>query len=606
MNQIKRLFTTEIFLLKLAFQADRIAAGVYIFLTCVEQAVPLLSVWLWKLIFDGFLTVYNTNSASYIALWLYLGIYLILQLLESGINNINDILSCKIRNKATHLMDISVMKKSAEVDVGFFDNPANQDSLTAARESGIYISDSTTAVIWYALQFITMIAAVFMFLINNWIVGVVFIATYIPGVILSFNQKKKLGLYAFEKIPYEREKNYYKFILTGEYYAKELRIYNLAAHFKKKYNELWNRLRREREKLFKRGSVITLISTLLTSAGLVFLVVYSVHSVIIGTMTVGTLVMFISLSEEAGNSIVTGLDGISYLSEIVNPRVEKFREFQKYENTVRPGDKNTVRKSPSIEFKNVYFKYPGNEQYTIKNLSFKIDSGRKIALIGINGAGKTTIIKLLLRFYEPERGQILVDGEDIKNYSPETLNSIFAVCFQTVSKYSLTLGENLALSDIARADDREAVMAAARAAGADKIIEELANGLDTDLTRNFNDEGAELSGGQWQKVALTRTFFRDSGVVILDEPSAALDPEAEDHIFSSFKKLCQDRSGILISHRLSSVMLVDEIIMVEDGQVIENGTHDELIKKNGRYAELYRMQAEKYTGGVKNENNGEC
>ena len=291
------------------------------------------------------------------------------------------------------------------------------------------------------------------------------------------------------------------------------------------------------------------------------------------------------------------LEGISFISETVSPRVERYKEFLEYKNTIKYNRKNTIRRCPTIEFKNVYFKYPGNDHYTISDLSFKIESGKKIALIGINGAGKTTIIKLLLRFYELDRGQILIDGEDIHNYSLEALNSIFGVCFQNVSKYSLTLRENLALSNITRIDDQEALLLAAEAAGADKIIETLPYGLDTDMTRNFNNEGAELSGGQWQKVALTRTFFRDSGVVILDEPSAALDPVAEDHIFSSFKNLCKDRSGILISHRLSSVMLVDEIILLENGTVIEKGTHHGLINKNGRYADLYRMQSEKYVGG---------
>lgn len=256
---------------------------------------------------------------------------------------------------------------------------------------------------------------------------------------------------------------------------------------------------------------------------------------------------------------------------------------------------------PEIEFRNVYFKYPGNDEYTLNDLSFKIGSGKKIALIGVNGAGKTTVIKLLLRFYEPESGEILLDKKNIRSYPLGEVHKLFGVCFQDINRYSLTLRENIAISDIDRKDDIGSVKAAAMASGADKIIDELNEGLETDMTRQFNDKGAELSGGQWQKVALARAFFRQSQFIILDEPSSALDPEAEDYIFSSFKQLCQDKGGILVSHRLSSIMMVDEIVLLDNGVAIESGTHEELMSQNGKYAEMYRIQAEKYKGNYSNE-----
>ena len=397
-------------------------------------------------------------------------------------------------------------------------------------------------------------------------------------------------------IPETRKKNYYKSLLTDRYAAKDLRLYNLADHFKKKYQELWNKIRNERAKLFVQGAIASFLASLLTYGGVVVIILLSVHSVLIGGMAIGTLALYISLAQTSGENFGTIIDDLACQIEIDVPHVIQYMNFLKYENKIKDNGKTTVPRYPEIEFRNVCFKYPGNEEYTLKGLSFKIVRGKKIALVGANGAGKTTIIKLLLRFYEPESGEILLDGKNIRDYSLCEVHKMFGVCFQDINHYSQTLRENIAISDIDRKNDTDAVKAAAVASGADKIIEGLENGLETDMTRQFNDKGAELSGGQWQKVALARAFFRNSRFVILDEPSSALDPEAEDYIFSSFMRLCRDNGGILVSHRLSSIIMVDEIILFDRGTVLESGTHTELMKKNGKYAEIYRMQAEKYKG----------
>ena len=327
----------------------------------------------------------------------------------------------------------------------------------------------------------------------------------------------------------------------------------------------------------------------------------TVRSVLLGTMAIGTLTMYIGLAETTGGNFTTIIDDLACQIEIDVPHVIQYMDFLKYENKIQNNGMEKVPLYPDIEFRHVYFKYPGNEEYTINNLNFTIKSGEKIALIGVNGSGKTTIIKLLLRFYEPQSGEILLGGKNISCYPIEQLHAIFGVYFQDVNHYSLTLRENIAISDICQKDDDQAIYSAAKVSGADKIIETLERGLDSDMTRRFNDKGAELSGGQWQKIALARAFFRDSQFLILDEPSSALDPEAEDYIFSSFNRLCNDKGGILVSHRLSSIMMVDEIVFLDGGTVIESGTHSELMKQNGKYAEMYRMQAKKYARGIGNE-----
>lgn len=287
--------------------------------------------------------------------------------------------------------------------------------------------------------------------------------------------------------------------------------------------------------------------------------------------------------------------------EINVPRIINYISFQKYENIIKNDGTQSIPDRPDIEFRNVSFKYPGNETYTIKNLSFKICGGKKIALIGVNGAGKTTVVKLLLRFYEPESGNIIIGGKDICEYSFEELYHMFGICFQDVQRYSLSLRENIAISDISRLSNDFDIISAASASGADTIYNMLSERLDSQMTRRFDNNGAELSGGQWQKIALARAFFRNAQFIVLDEPSSALDPEAEDYVFSSFGRLCKDKGGILISHRLSSIMMVDEILLLDGGVLIESGTHDELMQKNGKYAEMYKLQAQKYTGGIIDE-----
>lgn len=597
---IKNTLKTEWFLVKLMFKTDPFRGIIYWLLVGARHAVPLIGVWLWKLILDELTVIYQTKTASY-SVWLLLIIYLLLQVCLSILVQVNSVIYQKIKRKASYEMDMAIMQKMAQIDTAFFDDPSNSDALNAAQTSENYITGNMPWAVDTIIKVITFISGLAMFLSYDWLVGIIFMATYIPGAIVSYKHKRKVDEWSISNIPETRKKDYYKSLLTRSYAAKDLRLYNLADHFKKKYNELWSKIRNERSKLFVRGSVASFMASLLTYSGIVVIIVLSVRSLLLGGMAIGTFALYIGLAQTSGESFSSIIDALACQIEIDVPRVIQYINFLNYENTIKDEGTNPVPQYPEIEFRNIYFKYPGNDEYTLNNLSFKIESGKKIALIGVNGAGKTTVIKLLLRFYEPESGEILLDKKNIRSYPLGGVHKLFGVCFQDINRYSLTLRENIAISDIDRKDDIGSVKAAAMASGADKIIDELNEGLETDMTRQFNDKGAELSGGQWQKVALARAFFRQSQFIILDEPSSALDPEAEDYIFSSFKQLCQDKGGILVSHRLSSIMMVDEIVLLDNGVAIESGTHEELMSQNGKYAEMYRIQAEKYKGNYSNE-----
>lgn len=597
---IKQIWQTEWFLVKLMFETDTKRGIVYWLIVGTNYSITLISVWLWKLILDELIVIYQTKTSDG-SVWIYLGIYLSLQVLSSILSRIKSVLYEKIIRKSTCLLDKAIMEKMSKIDTEFFDDPKNHDSLNAAQTSESYIVENIPWAVDTIMRIITFIAGLIMFLSYDLIVGVIYIATYIPGAIVSYRHELKVDQWSIYNIPQTREKNYYKGLLTGSCVAKDLRLYNLTNHFKSKYNELWNKIRAERKKLFVKGAFRAFLASLLTYSGIVVIIILSVRSVMLGTMAIGTFALYVGLAQSSGENFGNLVEGLACQIEIDVPHVIQYMKFLQYENVIKDNGTKKISSCPEIEFRIVYFKYPGNEEYTLNNLNFRIKSGKKIALIGVNGAGKTTIIKLLFRFYKPESGQILINDNDICEYSLEELHRIFGVCFQGINQYSLTLKENIAISDIERVNDQNAVHDSAVASGADKIAESLSDSYETDMTRQFNDKGAELSGGQWQKVALSRAFFRKSEIIILDEPSSALDPEAEDYIFSSFKRSCQNKGGILISHRLSSIMMVDEIVLIDKGCVIENGSHEDLIKKNGKYAELYRMQAEKYVGGGDHE-----
>lgn len=546
-----------------------------------------------KYLIDEFVAIYSNNKITttvFILICALLGGKVFVNFLSA----ISEIIEEYVHNKATLYLDKKVMLRVADLDAAYFDDPENQDTVRVANESKRIVSESIGWSVSMVTSVVGFAATASVFLALNPVLGILFLFTYIPGALIENKNKKEMRSFSINNVPENRKKDYYRSLLTSAKTAKDVRLYNLTEYFKDKYNSLWISIREKRYKVFKKGAVRSFAASLLTTVGTIVIVIYCVYSVLNEAMTLGEMSLYISLSLSAGASFSLMLNQIIGHLQYCVPEVNRFLEFLQYDNDIEYGNEKDVPERPTIEFKNVSFCYPASDKYVLKNVSFKIEYGDKIALLGINGSGKTTLVKLLLRFYKPESGEILINGVNIWDYSKEAYSKIFGTCFQETNKYVLSLRENIALSRIDEKDDDERIAYAASASGADRIACSLDNLYDTDMTRNFNDNGAELSGGQWQKVAISRAFFSDAPVIILDEPSSALDPEAEDEIFRSFKKLCEDKSGILISHRLSSSILVDKIILLENGKLIESGTHNELVEKNGRYAELYRMQADKY------------
>lgn len=291
-------------------------------------------------------------------------------------------------------------------------------------------------------------------------------------------------------------------------------------------------------------------------------------------------------AQELMDNVNRFLDNNTRLLELqefidLRPEVEK-------NGTLQPSD------NPRIEFCNVSFRYPNAEQYVLRNCSFTIEPHEKIGLIGLNGAGKSTIIKLMFRFYDPEEGSIRLDGVDLKEYDIYAVRKVFGVLFQDYVTYCLPLREIIALSDFDERFNDEKLKRVCDISGASEIIKDWEQGFDSVLGRYYADNGKDMSGGQWQLVGLARAYFKDSEYMILDEPSAALDPISEDRIFEQLYHLSEGKSSVTISHRLSNTTLADKILVIADGHIIEQGSHDELLRQNGQYARLFHLQASKY------------
>ncbi|MBO5006371.1 MAG: ABC transporter ATP-binding protein, partial [Clostridia bacterium] len=373
----------------------------------------------------------------------------------------------------------------------------------------------------------------------------------------------------------------------------EVKLHNTGDYFIAKYKDLWKKLYRINKAEDIKHSVLNTLITIVNVSSEFLVLTMSAFDVFGGIIGIGdlqyNLSMVTRLREQAG--LLTQKIN-HFLND--NAKLLELQEFMDMEPKTEKSGTLKPSNNPKIEFCNVSFRYPNSEEYVLKNCSFAIEPHEKIGLIGLNGAGKSTIIKLMFRFYDPEEGCIKLDGVDIREYDVYAVRKIFGVLFQDYVTYCLPLREIIALSDFGERFNEEKLKKACDISGASDVIKDWEDGFDSVLGRNYADNGKDLSGGQWQLVGLARAYFKDSEYMILDEPSAALDPISEDRIFEKLYRLSEGKSSVTISHRISNTTLADKILVIGDGHIVEQGSHFELLKQNGKYAELFRLQASKY------------
>ncbi len=489
-----------------------------------------------------------------------------------------------------------LLDKASRVDLGHFDNSDWHDRLARAkRDVSWRPGDLTWSVLGLSGNIVTIILMAGLLASLHWLLVVLALATSFLSLIIESRVTSRLYKYYYQETPEERERNYIGELLIQPRTIKEIKAYVLADYLLGRHKNISDHLFKQREKMYQSGVRISMLSGIVTGTTLALAYVFVGLRGIQGTIDPGGVVLVIG----AFSSVAGTLGQISSTFVAVDQHTRflgDYFSFLKIEALLPVPEKPiSIPEGPvdNISFENISFHYPGGHGEAIENLNLNIRRGELIALVGENGAGKSTLVKLLLRFYDVQNGSIKIGGIDVKDMDPETLRSRIGILFQDYATYELSVRENVMMGwPYGEADD-EKVMKALRDSRSEWLVKKMANGLDSKVGRLF-EGGHDLSGGEWQRLALARIMYRNADIWILDEPTSSLDPEAEAAIFAELKENLKGRIGIVISHRFSTVRIADRIAVIDEGNIKELGTHHELLAAGNTYARLFELQASGY------------
>ena len=531
------------------------------------------------------------------------------KILNQVITRLNTAVTRIAGEKVVRHVKLQIMNKAKEIDIASFDLPEFYEKLeNANREAGMRPISVLSSTFDAISKIISLISYVIVLVTapDMWWMAIVMIIISVPTAVISFTYRRKNFLYLRRHSKERRQMNYYSDIMVNKDMVKEIRMFDLGDRFTERFDKVFDGYYDGMRRLIVKESVLQISVTVISSvANLLFfgLIAYQVFT---GRIQIGDY----SLYTGAITSIASTVASLITVSASVYEGtlfVDNLISFMNVTPTIVPATQTPERvahgQPHTIEFINVSFAYPGTDRYVLKNINLTLRPGETAVLVGLNGAGKTTFIKLLTRLYDPTEGKILLDGKDLKEYDVKDLYGMFGIIFQDFGKYAVNVSENIQYGDINEEYDESQIRQAAAHANAEDFISKLPGGYDTPLMRYFEPNGIELSIGQWQKLAIARAFYSKSDILILDEPTASLDPIAEQEIFNQFDELRRDKTTIFVSHRLSSATVATKIIVLEYGELIEEGTHRELMEKQGRYYELFSTQARRY---VENTESGEA
>ncbi len=510
----------------------------------------------------------------------------------------------QLRSLAEHILharynleiNSRIIRKALSLDLSHFENAEYYDKLQNARREADWRALRIVDGGFYLVQnIITLFSyAVILFRFSPWIALILFGATIPSFLAQSYYSQLSFRILSW-RAPEARQLNYLEYVLTDYDSVKEVKLFKLGEPLLARYITLFWKFLREDQGVAQRRSFTSFAWGLLSTGSYYLSYAWIVFQAAARAITLGDMTLYLVVFRQSQHTFEGLFDGIRELYENALFMSNLFSFLALEPQMVQSANPKPVpaKIQQGIQFKNVSFKYPGIDAFALRHINLCIQPSEKLALVGANGAGKTTLIKLLTRLYDPTEGQILLDGVDLREYDLNDLRQRIGVIFQDFVKYHLAARENVGFGQIEALADEPRIIGASERSGAHPVIAALPQGYDTQLGRWFS-KGRELSGGEWQKVALARAFMRDSEVLVLDEPTASLDAENEAAVFARFRELTEGKMAILISHRFSTVRMADRIAVIVDGTIAELGTHDELLALGGTYARLFTLQAESY------------
>jgi ATP-binding cassette subfamily B protein len=600
--------------LHLVWSASPLLTAGLAFFTLLRGITPLITITITRMLLDGVVNaIMRTHSLT--PIWPPVILQLVVSLLDRFCGVCSSSMQQLLQDRAQDYIQLKILQKADELDLSFYENADFYDKMRQASQDAMYKPlNMVVQTFGLGRSVITLISMLILLFHLAWWLAIIALITPIPSFIADSHYSLRSFRMSRFQSPKRRLLQYLVQLMTYDSYNKEIKLFNLGDFFIQRYHSSAEELYAENKNLILRRIGIDYALSMLPIIVNSGIYLYVALQAILSRITLGGLTQYTQAVNQTGSNFQSVLDGISSAYEN-NLFVSTFFEFLTYEPRILSPEQPVplhIETNPvqglEIEFRNVSFTYPtkleaeqeadtskpaAQSEPALKQINFTIRAGETIALVGYNGSGKTTLIKLLTRLYDPDEGEILINGHNIKEYALDDLHNVIGVIFQDFVHYQLIASENIGVGNINEITNIELIEESAQKSGATAVVQRLPEGYETTLGKWFK-AGVQLSGGEWQKIAIARAFMRDAPLLILDEPTSALDARAEYEVFSHFKTLTRGKTSLYISHRFSTVRQADRIFVMEYGQIIECGSHDELMRLNGRYAELFLLQAEAY------------
>lgn len=588
-------FNTIRFGVSVSFGTSKQYTIIRILIQTAKALLPLGVIAITSRILDILSSPNAINAVlSFSALLILLCVFqIILQLINKVSEYVQQLHDAMLDN----FLLMKVLNKTANIDMSFYDSPSYYDRLQHTKINSVVISqmiwnifDLIACVIAFSISFIVLYKYSALF-------ALVILVSYIPLILYDQVFIKKIYSWQRENLGNERRMSYLSDIITQRAYSNNSKHFGIFEYFIGLYIDIWKFWFSSKKAILQKKYIGLIFLGIIPQLITIFILYNLGLDIIHTTRTIGDFALYSGIISQMISNLFIIVYLVTRISEC-KMHTRDFVSFLKWGNAVEETGTRSLENISSIEFKNVSFSYPKSTDNILKNLCLRFNADEHFAIVGINGAGKTTIIKLLLRFYDPTEGTILINGIDIKEYTPSSIRNCFSVLFQDYINYAFKIRENITISDLLNKDCECEIADASDKSGVSKMIKNMEKGVDTYLYKTFEDNGKELSGGENQKISLARTFFRERDIMILDEPSAHLDPESEMEMFKKIIKHRKNKGLILITHRISNIVHFNRIIVLENGIIEEDGTHEELMHKNGRYSQMFKIQSKNFLSDV--------